>query len=81
MIRSRNEIIIKKGFDKMARSKYVWLIIFETGETQFVKAQTVDQIFYCNKLLKSTDSIINMTRMDIADDLSYKEAIDIPFED
>ncbi|APR02756.1 hypothetical protein CLQ_14473 (plasmid) [Clostridium botulinum Af84] len=65
----------------MARSKYVWLIVYEAGETQFVKAQTVDQIFYCNELLKSTDSIINMTRMDVADDLRYKEAIDISFED
>ncbi|HCL4479902.1 TPA: hypothetical protein N2D99_001969 [Clostridium botulinum] len=65
----------------MARSRYIWLIVYETGETQFVKAQTINQIFYCNELLKSTDSIINMTRMDLSDDLRYIKAIDIPFED
>jgi len=25
----------------MARSKFIWLVIYETGETQFIKAQTI----------------------------------------
>lgn len=65
----------------MARSKFVWLIVFEDGKTQFVKAQTVSQILYCNDLSQSNDSIINVTRMDLANDWSYEEAAEIPFED
>ena len=33
----------------MPRSKFVWLIIYETGETQFVKAQTIWQIINCSE--------------------------------
>jgi hypothetical protein len=64
----------------MARSKFVWLIVYETGETQFIKAQTVWQILTCNELIDS-DLIINITKMELADKYNYKDAIDVLFQD
>jgi len=65
----------------MARSKFVWLIVFETGTTQFVKAQTIWQILDYGELIEDSDSIINITKMELANDCSFKNAVDIPFKD
>ena len=65
----------------MARSKYVWLIIYETGETQFIKAQTLSQILYCEDLIEDSDSIINITKMGLSDSYGYENAVNIPFQD
>lgn len=65
----------------MARSKFVWLIVFDGGETQFIKAQNVWQILDCEDLKAGRDYIINITRMELADNWSYKSATDIPFQD
>ena len=65
----------------MARSKFVWLVIYETGETQFVKAQTIWQILNCSELVEDSDSIINMTRMELADSYSFENAVNMPFQD
>jgi len=65
----------------MSRSKFVWLIIYETGKTEFIKAQTIWQILECGELCEDTDSIINITRMEIADSYNYQDVINIPFRD
>ena len=39
----------------MARSKFIWLVIYETGETQFIKAQTIWQILNCSELVEDSD--------------------------
>lgn len=66
----------------MARSRFVWVIVFETGETQLIKAQTLYQIINCNELIQDSDSIINITKMDLAsshDD--HGDIVEIPFQD
>lgn len=65
----------------MARSKFCWLVVYETGNMQFVKAQTIWQILECGQLNEDTDSIINITKMGFSDSYSYESAIDIPFRD
>lgn len=65
----------------MARSKFVWLVIFETGETQFFKAQTLWQILYSDDLINTVESIISITKMDLANDYSFENAVNIQFED
>ncbi|APH14417.1 hypothetical protein NPD5_3876 [Clostridium sporogenes] len=65
----------------MAKSKFVWLVVFEGGTTQFVKAQTPWQILECDGLIEDSNYIINLTRMELADKWSYKDALDIPFKD
>lgn len=66
----------------MARSRFVWLVIYETGEAQFVKAQTLWQILNCGELLSDgMDSIINVTRMELSDSYSYENAIVVPYQD
>lgn len=65
----------------MARSKFVWLVIFETGETQFFKAQTLWQIVESEKLSDTVESIISVTKMELANSYSFEKAIDIPFQD
>lgn len=66
----------------MARSKFNWLIVFEGGITQFAKAQTIWQIIDSGELIEDSDSIINITKMNITYDGDYedsKNVIDIPF--
>lgn len=68
----------------MARSKFNWLIVFQGGMTQIAKAQTIWQILDSNELLEDSDSIINITKMDITYDGDYddiKNVIDVPFAD
>lgn len=64
----------------MSRSKFIWLIIFETGKSQPVKAQTLYQIINCGKLIEDPDSIISATKIESCNSYSYKDALDIPFE-
>lgn len=72
---------LQKGGENMARSKFVWLLVFEGGETQFVKAQNVGQILYNDGLIENSDSIINITRMELASSYNYQDVLDIPFQD
>lgn len=65
----------------MARSQYSWLIVFETGEVQFAKAQSIDQIIYNDKLLHYCDSIINITKLDSDSEYEHQNIIEAPFED
>lgn len=68
----------------MARSKFNWLIIYEDGKTQFAKAQTIWQILEYGELLDFSDSIINITKMDLTSSGDYESVenlIDIPFQD
>lgn len=65
----------------MARSKFVWLIVYETGETQFVKAQTIYQILRCGELVEDSDSIINITKLETSNSYNYENAIEIAFQD
>jgi hypothetical protein len=68
----------------MARSKFNWLIVFEDGITQFAKAQTIWQIIDSGELIEDSDSIINITKMNLTYDGDYedsKNVIDIPFQD
>lgn len=65
----------------MARSKFVWLIVFESGNIQFVKAQTISQIVYCDALIEDSDSILSVTKMTLVNNYEYQDAIDILFCD
>lgn len=65
----------------MARSKYYWLVVYETGNMEFVKAQTLYQILECGELKEDTDSIINVTKMGFSDSYTHTDAIDIPYQD
>lgn len=66
----------------MARSKFIWLVVFEDGETQWINAQTTYQIINCDSLLEDSDNIINITRLELASyAYEYKNVLDIPFED
>lgn len=65
----------------MARSKFVWLIVFETGKTQFFKSQTLRQIIDSEYLKEDSDAIISSTKMELADRYNYEDAVDIPFVD
>ena len=36
----------------MARSQFVWLLVFEDTTTKYVKAQTISQMMYCDVITK-----------------------------
>lgn len=64
----------------MARSQFVWLLIFDDGSTKYVKAQTISQMAYCNEI--DLDTVINIIRIELISTLSdYPNAIEIKFED
>ncbi len=69
----------------MARSKFVWLVVFENGNTQFFGAQTIDQILFSSKLYKHSDEILSITKLSLLglgqakDD--FEDIIDIEFRD
>lgn len=65
----------------MARSKFVWLLVFEDTTTKYVKAQTISQMMYCDEI--DLDTVTNIVRVDtvsFARDC-YPNAIDIKYED
>ena len=33
----------------MARSQFVWLLVFEDTTTKYIKAQTISQMMYCDQ--------------------------------
>lgn len=65
----------------MARSKFVWLLVFEDTTTKYVKAQTISQMMYCDEI--DLDTVTNIIRVDVipfgVD--CYNSAIDIKYED
>lgn len=65
----------------MARSKFLWLVVFDDFTTQYFRAQTIVQILNSSKLYTDSDSIININRIEL--DLGgYDESvIDIDFVD
>jgi hypothetical protein len=65
----------------MARSKYVWLVVFESGKVQFFKAQTLWQILDSDDLIEDVESIIGITKLELANSYGFGNAIDIPFQD
>jgi len=68
----------------LANSKFVWLVVFENGKTQFFYAQEIDQIIlYSNKLLYHSDEILSITKLSSSDYnyYCYKDMVDIEFED
>jgi hypothetical protein len=68
----------------MARSKFVWLVVFENGNTQFFGAQTIDQIISSEKLSENSDDILSITKMSLLSPSDYdyfKNITDIEFRD
>lgn len=69
----------------MARSKYIWLVVFEDGRVQFFSAQSLEQIIYHKALYSDVEDIISITRMDLADIFAGsgqdRAIVDIPFRD
>lgn len=65
----------------MARSQYIWLVVYENGNVDFVKAQTIFQILECDELSKDSDSIMFINRIELAGYSDYNNIIEIPFRD
>ena len=65
----------------MARSQFVWLLVYDDTTTQYIKAQSIHQIMDCDKI--NSYSITNIIRMELVSwgDDEYPDAIKIPFED
>lgn len=65
----------------MARSKFVWLLVFEDTTTKYVKAQTISQMMYCDEIdLDTVTNILKVDTISFGED-DYPNAIDIKYED
>lgn len=65
----------------MARSQFVWLVAYEDGKVDLVKAQSVFQIIEYGKLSQDADSIIFINRIELVSTYSgYEGIIEIPFQ-
>lgn len=63
----------------MARSKFLWLLVFDDTTTKVVKAQTISQMMYCEQI--DMDSVISITRIELLScGNDYPNAIDIEFQ-
>lgn len=66
----------------MARSQFVWLLVYGDSTTKYVKAQTISQMMYCDEI--NLDEVINIIKIDIVDIfpslIEYPVEIEIPFE-
>ena len=67
----------------MARSQFVWLLVFEDTTTKYIKAQTISQMMYCDEI--DLDTVTNIVRIDTvawsSDNDDYIDAIKIKYED
>lgn len=64
----------------MAKSQFVWLLVFEDTTTKYVKAQTISQMMYCDKI--NMNEVTNIIRIGLASfESDYPDAIEIKYED
>jgi len=64
----------------VARSQFVWLLVFEDTTTKYVKAQTISQMMYCDEI--NMNEVINIIRIgSVILESDYPNAIEIEYED
>lgn len=65
----------------MARSKFLWLVVFDDYTVQYFRAQSIEQIIESDKLYDDLSYVVNINRIEL--DLGgYDESvIDIDFVD